>query len=1850
MPSYYDQINNSGPKVWYRFNETAGTPVNSGSLSTTSTFIDLLLNEQTDVDGRAVYLNGSNSYIQLPSHPEFSLFNDRSFTVECWVKIANADTNRSAPLEVFRLNAPSAPHYAVYLQVDGTAGTRGKVRLGSSWTTDILSTNAIDDGTWHHIVYTYNTSSVKLYIDGTLNSSTTPTNLIASFNFDQSTKKLIGAGYVGTAQASISQYFKGRIDEFAAYDYELTSTNILANFNAGASVELAAGSFGTATSLMVQPTISASFNPAAQSPMTASAASGDHYNSTVTFPKLLNTYMGELSLQSWFKFDQFRSLENYGTGSKAAAVWFGDVTNNIAGGIQGYGSISLKGSSANTYISQTTIFISGVSQPTPMAVQCQDEDFTIGFWVKKQTKEATGAFVEVYNNGTSDAVQFRWNADGGITFRINGSNTDHDIASTTDITDGEWHFVTGRLASTTMQLWIDGTSIGTTTMNHGLTFNNSRFAGADSTDYISVAQFFISTSATVGSTEIANLYDYGTPTFTEAAAYMPSAAVKFDSAFNTYIQSKSPLFDFRMDEATGIPVNFGSATITMASDTDPQGYVVESGLNNRAIKFTDRGQAIRGNFDLVSGTLSTSDTATLGVLFKSNWKTFPHIHVAMGSSPATAIGMYIQSLQNGTLRVFYGTGGGANNNLTGTTDFSDNKWHLAIAVADGTNLYLYVDGKLQASKTATIPFTDSNQFVIAGPALGVQNSNNTMIKYVDEAFATNTVFTAQEAFQAYQALRLEMETTATALMVQPATTLGTGVIVLADPGTASGLIVMPTEVQEIAPTIATMNAHAVFQFPNFGGNVVIDANYGTTSMAADAEFHVPGFSVGEINSAVHMQASALMVHPQSIAGGTISVNPFIALNATLVDPGIVTIKGALVKPQSFNANAFAPLPPQYFTIADDLWYQRLVAIDEKDSVGNSSIVFFNTSNNFYVGSDPIPGSGWTAPLQVGITAINGVTNPLPAINGGYFDAQNRKAVNLRNIALTTGYTSGNIGVGDKDFTFEAMIKTTKSNQVLFVGENENTNNFQRTGIVLRDGKLALTYSKDRSTGSVSANDEPLAFIGNKNIADGQWHHIIIQNRQTGVDRTQPRIQFWVDGELDIQKYGNEMYVINRVGYNSSELNSYSDFTISAFGLGLSAMVEENEINLNYLAAINVVPVKAGVATATATATPNTKGRGNRGRALMLYFWPTQNSTIGYYSPTSSLGFRSGVVGNNYHDYDQGSYGNDPDTFYQLTTYTNKGANQFYDWDIWPVPVTQLYDGDKWVGESHPILKDGIFKTGTDKGTVYVDAVTDNERYINLMTDLKDLSQFDMICFRNYPDQSLEQDKFGVNAKGVVDEYFNLLDKNLFADFLNSLREAVDTGISLLITNPQLAVDMGFIDTYHEVSDLTDSGNLGLSDPYVPLKLNDPLETGTPQLTINYTTNLTTEDDDVYLDAYRNNYHQVVNTLYDLTDDAAFIWTDEIKYQADQSDFGELDRYWSHVEYSDELKVGDKFLISTAPTLYQSYFAAPLDAVRAGKVITKFADTYRFGLVERVNPYRNYATSIAVEPGTVVAGKQIGAKVFISFTDVVGIQQIGRVIGDAQGESIEQKQVSLTADYWINYAYSVGLLTVEERDDLLLESYDRRPASAAREALKYWTTNGVDIIGSLSAYSDNTELGADTSEQAKKQKVLKRTRKGKLKKTVGSGALPSFTTLWGWSTRQISVPVPSINLRGLWWLSERLEYADGVPLRPEAFDADAFMKQPVVTGFKTATIAAQAAVAVGAMVETNLRSAGTTIAVLPLTATALFVEKGTFVPAAPATAAATAAQDIRTTTFESDQVVLYLVHVDPILYLREDVIK
>jgi hypothetical protein len=659
---------------------------------------------------------------------------------------------------------------------------------------------------------------------------------------------------------------------------------------------------------------------------------------------------------------------------------------------------------------------------------------------------------------------------------------------------------------------------------------------------------------------------------------------------------------------------------------------------------------------------------------------------------------------------------------------------------------------------------------------------------------------------------------------------------------------------------------------------------------------------------------------------------------------------------------------------------------------------------------------------------------------------------------------------------------------------------------------------------------------------------------------------------------------------------------------------------------------------------------------MLYFWPTFKLDSPYYMPYTR--FMSGGAGLGFTNFDQGGYGGDSNTFYSVATQLGNSANQFYDWDIWPVPVTNYPSGDTYIGDTHPILNDGIFGE-TDKGLSYINPVTANERYINLQEDLKDLSQFDMICFRNYPDDSNERDIYGTSAKGVADPYFNVLDKTLFEEFLVSLRDAVDSGISLFVTNPQLAVDMGFIDTYHTVDALDMAGNAGGSDEYTPIKLKDPLGTGSPVLSIEYPTVLTSPGrTNSYADYYRNNYHQVVSTLPGLTDDPAYIWKDEVYYKPDGLEYGELDRIWNHIEYNAGLQPGDKFLISSMINA-SAYYAIPLDAIKAGKIITKFADTYYHGAIERVNPYRNYATSIAVEPGTIVAGKQIGAKVFISFTDNVGIQKslVPSYLAPGSNYPVETKMVELKSDYWIDFAFSTGSIDESERDyyKSLPNNIDRLypNGGAVANALKYWTLNGQNIIGSANGFDDSdTDIGTDTSESVKNGKKVAKTRAGmRRRNTVSTSSLPSYTIQSSWTFPTLSVPVPNINTRALWWLSERLAY-ETLPQRPAALEGDAFMPQPVVSGFKIVSVNAQAALASATIVETSLRSGTLSInsAPLPMMATAQLVPLGLSINPGVATASARLTTNFSTITSKDDDIVLYIMHEDPILYIREDAIK
>lgn len=1823
--AYYDNVTALSPLYWFKLNEgtssTGGNGLNNnGSVSATSEVVgsgtNLYQGEIGILNNCVRYVN--QKYHQFASAGSSTVFDDRTFSIELWHKPYSDDSGPQGTMFDLEYNSSFPGAQYLYLYYSGTTAAGGNyyfgLKGGTSYPLNTVTSNNVAHGGWHHIVATFTPSAMKIYVDGTLHNTTSNPNIPNSLALD-------------TLNRSIGRKFIGYVDELAVYGTELTSTQVFNNYdsmyNGGYSAQVT-----TASALLPMPVVAAIRNPNyTASAMTASATFPEAIQSARDNFTLLNTYMGTLSLEQWYKFDQTKTINNYGSGGNAGFTFLGSSTNNITAGIQGAGALRSTG--------QTSDIVNALGT-NATSTEITDGEFSLGFWVKKTTTEVANI---VGYSGGSEYLTVAFTANGYIQTNAYLQNTSNTITNATDMTDGNWHYVAVRKTGNTIQMWIDGTSIGTTTTTHSMSgLTSLGFGGqASATEQMYISEYYVSAPASVTSTEIANIWTYGQPVI-QAASAMPMPTFSRDNALNTYIINKTPEFYFKMDEASNSPINIGTVPVSLTQ----QGVNFTQNVtspNYKAYSFTNRDTQFTGSWTATTGTFTSNNRQTIVMYAKTGTITaIQSLGGAAAGGGAYGNGIFIQQLVNGTIRLRL-QDGTTSQDATTSVSFADNNYHMFVGVKDGSSLKLYVDGVERASNaSATINLTDSGQFAIAGaPGSAPTASSRTLV--IDEFAVLSLAFSAQDAFEAYQKVALVQDTTATALMVQPTASLGFGPTINPGVSTATALLPDPTQLDTIAPTIDPMTVTAMFQMPNFAATK--NTNNAANAMTASATGENPAITAGGVVGALHMNATASFPEGKARIPGVWNADPF-TISAEMVQPGLATTQGALIKPQSLNAKAQLPLPPAYFTIADDLWYQRLLLVDYQSSDFSGITTFFNTSTDIVRGGSF---GAWTAYNEKATTnpyyGYNLTDSPLPVAYAGTYDTQNRKALRIRNIALLAASGYSNTGA---NWTFETYVKTTKKNQILFVGKrlgDTSNPNYQNINAAwrLRDGKISLNSTKSTRLGAPDSYD-PASFTGFKDIADGEWHHIIIQFRDTFNGVSDRRTQVFIDGELDIQRYGYDAYAIHQVGYNSPDVNSYSDFETSAVSINQGSFVLERETHLNYFAAVGIIPVEATVATASATLTANNKGRGNRGRGLMLYFWPTRDVNTGYYP---------------YQGNDTGTYGNDPDTFYQLTTWIGNGANKFYDWDLWPLAVIAPPYTDTFPADTHPILKDGVIDPGSGG---YKNPVTDNIRYINLQEDLKDLSQFDMICFRNYPDDSGERDIYGTSAKGVTDTYFNTLDKDLFEEFLVSLRDAVDSGISLLVTNPQLAIDMGFIDTYHTIDNLDNAGNGFNSDPYTPIKLNDPLGTGSPVLNIDYPTDITSPGrNNAYEDFYRNNYHQVVNTIPGLTDDAEYIWKDEVYYKPDGLEYAELSRWWSHIEYNTGLQPGDKFLISSMINA-QAYHAVPIDSIKAGKVITKFADTYFHGTVERVNPYRNYATSIAIEPGTVVAGKQIGAKVFISFTDNVGIQTslVSSYLTPDSNQPIEQRMVELKSDYWIDLAYSDGSISQAQRD-----AYKADPRNIDRQypnggtmanALKYWTLNGQNIVGSQTAYGDNNQQSYTDEKAAGEGQQYSRTEKGKLQKIISTSYdMPRFSVQWGWTYPIISVFIPSINTRGLRWLSERLAY-ETLPQRPLALEADAFMPQPVISGYKVASVNAQAALASATIVETNLRSGTLSInsAPLPMMATAALVPLGLNIPAEVATASARLTTNFSTITSKDDDIVLYIRHEDPILYIREDAIK
>lgn len=208
------------PKVFFNFDESSGDAadaVNSLSgVNTSATFSTGKINNAAYFGGSAYFTVADNALLEPVNAISFGgwvyITSTSSFQM-MMAKGENAGDTRSYEMRC----------YSTTTQIEV------QMRTGGGSYAQARSTTAIGTGAWKHVIFTRNSTTMKIYIDGT--SDTLATNVTQSGNIDYSTDAL----WIGQRNGGLR--FNGRLDMWGLWDVELTSGEVSELYNAGTGIQ-----------------------------------------------------------------------------------------------------------------------------------------------------------------------------------------------------------------------------------------------------------------------------------------------------------------------------------------------------------------------------------------------------------------------------------------------------------------------------------------------------------------------------------------------------------------------------------------------------------------------------------------------------------------------------------------------------------------------------------------------------------------------------------------------------------------------------------------------------------------------------------------------------------------------------------------------------------------------------------------------------------------------------------------------------------------------------------------------------------------------------------------------------------------------------------------------------------------------------------------------------------------------------------------------------------------------------------------------------------------------------------------------------------------------------------------------------------------------------------------------------------------------------------------------------------------------------------------------------------------------------------------------------------------------------
>lgn len=579
----------------------------------------------------------------------------------------------------------------------------------------------------------------------------------------------------------------------------------------------------------------------------------------------------------------------------------------------------------------------------------------------------------------------------------------------------------------------------------------------------------------------------------------------------------------------------------------------------------------------------------------------------------------------------------------------------------------------------------------------------------------------------------------------------------------------------------------------------------------------------------------------------------------------------------------------------------------------------------------------------------------------------------------------------RTYCYEFLIKTAKKNQAIISGTEDFTNgtatSFYGSAIEMRDGKIFLRRYITWAFGAYWQD----ILIGNDDIADNEWHHVVVTNWWFQADRandytqgTRDSISVWIDGKLDTrrdmtQMPGNTADRLARpdiVGKPVDAAVGYFEGDISMLVGRRGYQLSKYEIEQNYYVAMGINPVRVTPTTVSATM-PNARGKGNSTRVLNVYLRNLQSNVVGlgqfktYYDTTNGR-----LVTNTIAFTDP----NDPYGYRDAISNERRLINFQNDIDLANYDIINVIDGTMWTGGTTP--------AATQKAEDYLAGALNTSRG---------------------------------RAAQLLDEFYT------------SLKLASITGgISLFIRQPEVAKRMGLIGNYtaRRVSreqSLSPTGKpfwgqlgAGLSDEYDYWGWrNNPW--GSYPATPN-TPAWNADNEYQYSDNHFINGERIVATEAGLTNTPGVTMAEWIeRVYPDPFSRGGAETAIRYDMNLSGLQIGQEMMFQTrvygdknataAKNLDENLpiYSVPSENVYYGTIIAKEMANDWITNQRPSNPYADNATTIIIKEGDIVDGLVSQGRIAMSFNnDIAAPDKIS--IGIPHPSESEEKKKWQTSTY------------------------------------------------------------------------------------------------------------------------------------------------------------------------------------------------------------------------------------------------